>query len=455
MKKNARVFLDLMVGNKAAGRLLIELFEDLTPFTAENFRGLCTGDYGKGSQGHSLSYQDSLIFKLIPNKYIIGGDIISNTGKEGDSIYGRSFVDENFDRRHSGIGLVSTYSKGPNTNSSGFIITLGECNELDDKCVVFGQVIEGINVLKSIEKTLTDEMHKPKVPIKVFNCGQVDDGRDHIKFEEFRDQINIYRAYEERKAQKKEEHLREYYEMIKVKKSTEESLNIKENGIEDENDDEIEEEEPEETVSGAQGVLAERLAKIKASLKSALKNNEKAAAEERDRNLDPQWEKKQKKKEWIEKDKKYSEDLEMLGLSKEKAYLMDNIAHVGNVEKKKKKKEKRSSYGWDIFNTDALMRGYKRRLNKLEIDKEQAEIQNKDKAMIVDEPPKAKVDKMAEELEQEVEKRKKFSRRRPFYEDMDVSFINERNRVYNSKLQRNFKEYASEIKNNLERGTAS
>ncbi|OMJ78508.1 hypothetical protein SteCoe_21662 [Stentor coeruleus] len=442
-----------MVGNKAAGRLLIELFEDLTPFTAENFRGLCAGDYGKGSQGHSLSYQDSLIFKLIPNKYIIGGDIISNTGKDGDSIYGKTFVDENFDRRHSGIGLVSTYSKGPNTNSSGFIITLGECSELDDKCVVFGQVIEGINVLKSIEKTPTDEMHKPKFPIKVFNCGQVDDGRDHIKFEEFRDQINIYRAYEERKAQKKEEHLKEYYEMIQTKKPIE-SLNIKETCIEEENNEEIEEEENEEIVTGTQGVLAERLAKIKASLKLAIKNNEKAAADERERNLDPQWEKKQKKKEWIEKDKKYSEDLEKLGLSKEKAYLMDNIAHVGNVENKKKKKEKRSSYGWDIFNTDALMRGYKRRVNKVEIDKEQVEIQNKDKGIVVYEPPQEKVDKMAEELEQEVEKRKKFSRRRPFYEDMDASFINERNRVYNSKLQRNFKEYASEIKNNLERGTA-
>ena len=101
------------------------------------------------------------------------------------------------------------------------------------------------------------------------------------------------------------------------------------------------------------------------------------------------------------------------------------------------------------------MRGYKRRLVKIEIDPEEAKKQNEDKSIVVIEPPLHKVERMAEELEQEAERRKKFSRRRPFYEDIDISFINERNRAYNAKLMRNFKEHAAELKGNLERGTAS
>jgi peptidyl-prolyl isomerase G (cyclophilin G) len=451
MQKNTRVFLDIIIGNKAAGRLTIELFEDLTPFTCENFRGLCTGDYGSGSSGYKLCYQDCLFFKLVPQKYLVGGDIVSNTGKDGDSIYGRHFIDENFSRRHSGIGLLSMHSKGANTNSSSFVITLGECPELDDRNVVFGQVIEGIQVLKKIEKTQTDANHKPILPIRIFNCGQLDDGREHIKFEEFREHINIYRAFEERKAQKKEEHLRKYYEMMREKEENEKSEEKEEKGMGGEiEEDEIEEEKVEEGANAFQ----KELARIRGELKKAKKMNDKAVAEELEKNADPSYEKKRKKKEWIDKEKQFADDLEMLGISSDKTYLTDNIAHAGNVERKKRKREKKASFGWDVFNTDALMRGYKRRLGKIVIDKDQADAQNKDKSVVVLEPTEERVNKMAKELEDEAEKRKKFSRRRPFYEDLDVNYINERNRVYNAKLTRSYKEYTDEIKKNLERGTA-
>ena len=440
----------MMIGNRAAGRLTIELFDDLTFFTSENFRGLCTGDYGKGSSGVLLSYQESVIFKVIPGKYLIGGDIISNTGRDGDSVYGRSFIDEDFSRKHSGIGLVSTYSRGPNTNTSSFVITLGECQELDDRCVVFGQVLEGINVLKSIEKTATDALNRPKVPIRVFNCGQLEDGREHIKFEEFRDQINIYRAYEERKAQKKEEHLKKYYDLLKTKE-------IDEAGVQEVPQVEIvnePEEDIEEEGSFANEEIAARYARLKAKLKNARKFNDTAVADELKKQSDPAWEKKQKKKEWEMKERESLENLEALGITKEKAYLIDNIAHVGNMDKKQKKKAKRSAYGWDVFNTDALLRGYKRRLAKVDVDKEEAKKQSEDKSIVIVEPDIKRIERMAEELEEEAERRKKFSRRRPFYQDYDISFINERNRVYNSKLERNFKEYAAELKGNLERGTS-
>lgn len=449
MHKNSKVFLDLLIGTKAAGRVTIELFEDLTVFTAENFRGLCTGDYGTSKSGHLLSYQDSLIFQVVPGKFLIGGDFISNTGKEGESIYGKSFIDENFTRTHSGVGLVSMRSKGPNTNSSIFVITLGNCPELDGKNVVFGQVVDGINTLKNIEKVATDQFHKPKVPIRIFNCGQIDDGREHIKFEEFRDQINIYRGYEERKAQKKEEHLKKYYDLIQ-EQTTEKPIEI----TQVQPDQDLIEEEPEPVDNFSTELLTSRFAKIKAKLKQVRKANDLAVVEEMKKKSDLTWEKKQKKKEWESKEKEAIGNLEALGLASDQAYLIDNIAHVGNIGKKIKKKEKRSAYGWDVFNTDALLRGYKRRVAKVNVDKEEASRQNEDKSIVVVEPDLKRIERMAEELEEEAERRKKFSRRRPFYEDYDISFINERNRVYNAKLARNFKEYAAELKGNLERGTS-
>lgn len=134
-------------------------------------------------------------------------------------------------------------------------------------------------------------------------------------------------------------------------------------------------------------------------------------------------------------------------------YLVENIADVSYTDKKKRKRGKRSAYGWDVFNNRALEQGYKRRIGKLEFDSEEYKKQMENPEGPIEAKPE-NVEKMSEELEREMERRKKFSRRRPYYEDMDISFINERNRVYNAKLQRHFKDQAQELKGNLERGTA-
>lgn len=451
MNKNTKVFLDIIIGNKAAGRLTIELFEDITPFTSENFRGLCSGDYGKSPSNQDLFYQDSLFFKLVPGKYVAGGDIVSNTGKSGESIYGKHFIDENFTRRHSGPGLLSTYNKGPNTNSSTFLITLGECPELDDKNIVFGQVVEGLSVLKTIEKTQTDEFQKPKFPIRIFNCGQLEDGREHIKFEEFRDQIKIYRAFEERKAQRKEEHLQQYYELLK---NSNEPLNPAKSPSGSSSSQSSDNETPDLALTPSSS-LSSRIQKLKSELKKAKKQNESALIQDQEHQTDPSFDKKLRKKDWLTKEQTKSEQLECLGISEDKHYLLDNIAHVGNVEKKKRKRNKRAAFGWDVFNTDSLMKAYKKRLVKIEPDKDLIKLQNEDKNLVLLNPPQEKIEKMASELEAEAEKRNKFSRRRPFYEDLDVNYINERNRVYNAKLARTYKDYAAEIKRNLERGTST
>jgi cyclophilin family peptidyl-prolyl cis-trans isomerase len=140
MPKNIRVFIDFTIGSKAAGRVVFELFADITPLTAENFRGLCTGEYGHGkTSGSRLHYLGNKIHRVIPDFMMQGGDITKQDGSGGDSIYStKEFKDENFARRHAHAGVLSMANAGADTNSSQFFITLKECPHLDGKHVVFG-----------------------------------------------------------------------------------------------------------------------------------------------------------------------------------------------------------------------------------------------------------------------------------------------------------------------------
>lgn len=448
MPKNPKVFFDIVIGNKAAGRIMFELFTDLTPITAENFRGLCEGEYGVGKSGYRLWYLDTLFHKIVPGSYCSGGDIIHNTGQGGDSIYGTSFPDEDFTRRHAHAGILSMANKGPDTNSSQFVITFNACPDLDGKFIVFGQVVEGMDVLRKIERVPTDRNDRPTYPVRIFNCGEIGDGREHIKFEEFKDQIEIYKGYQEKRAQRKEENMRMFREMKERKerqfeRTFEEKEEVKEQREEIGQNEEVQEDKP-----------LSKLEALKEKLKRARKLNEQAVAEENVRKQDPSFEKKKRRREWEEHERKVNEKLDELGIGTEKKYMIDNMAHVHNIEKKDSKKHRRAAYGWDIFNNDSLLRGYKRRTNKLQRDDELYQMQKDNPDLVITDPKPENVDKMAQELEKEQERRKKFSRRRPFYEDMDVNFINERNRVYNAKLERHFKQYAAEYKSNLDRGTA-
>lgn len=148
---NPKVAVDVTIGGEPAGTITFELFADVVPKTADNFRALCTGEKGTGASGKPLAYAGSPFHRIIPGFMIQGGDFTNGNGTGGESIYGERFADENFQLSHTEPGLLSMANAGPNTNGSQFFITVAETPWLDGKHVVFGKVVEGMDVVKAME----------------------------------------------------------------------------------------------------------------------------------------------------------------------------------------------------------------------------------------------------------------------------------------------------------------
>ncbi|TQD84079.1 hypothetical protein C1H46_030348 [Malus baccata] len=169
---NPKVFFDMTIGGQPAGRIVMELFADTTPRTAENFRALCTGEKGNGRSGKPLHYKGSAFHRVIPGFMCQGGDFTAGNGTGGESIYDAKFADENFKKKHTGPGILSMANAGPGTNGSQFFICTAKTEWLDGKHVVFGQVIEGLDVVKNIEKVGSGQGRTSK-PVVVADCGQL------------------------------------------------------------------------------------------------------------------------------------------------------------------------------------------------------------------------------------------------------------------------------------------
>jgi peptidylprolyl isomerase len=174
--KNPHVFFDINIGGTAAGRIIFELFADTVPLTAENFRALCTGEKGMGKSGKPLHFKGSGFHRIIQQFMCQGGDFTNGNGTGGESIYGAKFADESFVGKagnHAGPGVLSMANAGRNTNGSQFFICTITTEWLNGAHVVFGQVVDGYDVVDMMEAVGSRSGATSK-SVVISDCGEVE-----------------------------------------------------------------------------------------------------------------------------------------------------------------------------------------------------------------------------------------------------------------------------------------
>ncbi|XP_063956128.1 peptidyl-prolyl cis-trans isomerase B-like [Lytechinus pictus] len=163
-----KAFFEMEIDDEPAGRIVIALFGDTCPVTVQNFAAIVRGNW---RQDKRLSYNNTQVHRIVHDFVIQMGDVTEGDGTGGKSIYGNFFADENFYLRHWGPGWVAMANSGPDTNNSQFFILLTRARWLDGKHVVFGRVIEGMDIVDRMAEVETDDHGFPLEPIRIVDCG--------------------------------------------------------------------------------------------------------------------------------------------------------------------------------------------------------------------------------------------------------------------------------------------
>mmetsp|Transcript_31898 Transcript_31898/g.77477 ORF Transcript_31898/g.77477 Transcript_31898/m.77477 type:complete len:476 (+) Transcript_31898:86-1513(+) len=459
-------------GSVDLGELPLVLYDDDCPKTCANFVHFLQLKNKRGGGGSSNGggggYMDSTFHRNIKGFMLQGGDFLNGDGTGTTSLYGPTFKDENFIHGHNRRGTLSMANSGPNTNGSQFFITYRPTPHLNGKHVVFGHVDAESDphrverILRTLENTKTDRNDRPLVPLKIVSCdvksSSTDANNGAVAVAAAENDDNEIDLDDDDDDDEGEED-------TDTKNAASSAAGLNEN-------DEEEEEEPPKTKAEA---LRQRMRKLKMKMNQARQLNKQEVLKEGERlgsvegaakarKRQQIQDKKSREEDWKSKNSKALEVAKAAGVDGK--YLVEQAD--SSIQKSTKKHDKAVSNMYsvnDYHNPQGMHRNYERNLKSLprnQVAGYGGADAGDDTAGTFD-PTMNPSDEirerdgargLANELKRRAAKAEKKKRERVEFEGEDVTYINQRNKRFNQKINRTYDEATAEIRQNLERGTA-